>query len=189
MSQGKKSPAIMTAQDVALSHGYRVVIEPAQKFRAEQLQEILEMWRRKSAGRSMPKRTDIAMRDIARWVRNIAFVEILVCKNPFRYRYMPRFMGDAIVEVRSDLAGKFIDEDSSRSYREVISALYDEARLLKIPLRYYGPVPHERYSFRRSETIIAPLSEDGIVPNMLVVANYTMDANATESKMKGSQRV
>ena len=177
MSQGKKISAVPTAQEVALSHGYSVIIEPAQKFRTEQLQEILEMLRRKSAGRPMPTRADISMRDIAQWVRNIAFLKIQVCKNPFRCRYMPRFMGDAITEVRNDLAGKFIDQNSSCSYREVISALYDEARLLKIPLRYYGPVPHERYSFRRSETIIAPLSEDGNVPTMLMVANYSMGAS------------
>lgn len=173
MTENTERRHAVTAQDVAYHYGYQAIFEPAKAFKSGQLQALLEIWRRKCAERTLPRRSDFSMRDIARWIRNIAFVDIRVGQRPVRYRYMPRFMGEAIMEVKGDLKGKFIDQDSSKSYRDVLTALYDEVRVLGIPMRYYGPVPHEALSFRRCETMIAPISDEGPVPNMLMVANYS----------------
>jgi hypothetical protein len=87
------------------------------------LQEALDYWRRKSAGKAMPRRADIDPIDIPKLLPDVMLVEVL---SSGRYRY--RLIGTENTEAQGVHAtGRYLDEVlPGPEYKAHVLGLYDE---------------------------------------------------------------
>jgi PAS domain-containing protein len=132
------------------------------------LQDGLDYWRGKLAGRPMPRRADIDPVQIPSLLQHLMLIDVLANG---RYRY--RLIGTGNVEAQGlDATGRYLDEVlPGPAYKAHVLKLYDECIRAKRPL-YWECLffsPHDRRSERRTQALFLPLSEDGISVNQVLV--------------------
>lgn len=133
------------------------------------LRDALEYWRRKAGGRAVPARGDIDPAEIPRLLPDLMLVEVL---PEGRYRY--RLIGtNNVVEHGVNATGRYLDEVlPGPEYKAHVLALYDECvrsrRGLYSECLFLSP--RRRNPERHTKVLFLPLSEDGGVVNMVLVA-------------------
>jgi hypothetical protein len=133
--------------------------------RDEVLSGLLAYWRRKLAGRAMPRRADIDPTEIPRLLPHLQLVE----RVGGRYRY--RLAGTAIVAAYgSELTGKFVDELIPPARRAVAEGHYTMAFESGRPLFVRNKYTTTRAIDIVASRVILPLSEDGAAVSMVVMA-------------------
>jgi hypothetical protein len=145
------------------------------------LQEALDYWRRKSAGKAMPRRADIDPLDIPKLLPDVMLVEVLLSG---RYRY--RLIGTENTDAQGVHAtGRYLDEVlPGPEYRAHVLGLYDECvqsrRALYSECLFISP--QDRTPERHIKVLFLPLSEDGLIVNQVLVVQvyFYMDLAARE---------
>jgi hypothetical protein len=137
-------------------------------FTDPRLEEAYEYWRRKAAGRKVPRRRDIDPVDIPKLLPDVMLVDV---EPDGRYRY--RLIGTENTLAHGVKAtGRYVDEMvPGREYRNHVLALYDESvrekRALYSECLFLSP---ERLApERHTKVLFMPLSEDGETINMVFV--------------------
>lgn len=145
------------------------------------LQDGLDYWFRKSAGKPMPTRADIDPVEIPKLLPHVMLVDVLPAG---RYRY--RLIGTDNTEAQGVHAtGRYLDEVlPGPDYKKHVLTLYDECVRSRRPLysecRFFSLQDHS--PARQIKVIFLPLSEDGAqVRQLLVIQVYLyMDQSARE---------
>jgi len=132
------------------------------------LQDGYAYWRRKAAGRRMPRRHDIDPTDIPKLLPHVMLVDVT---DDGRYRY--RLIGTENERAHGiNATGCYLDEVlKGAEYRAHVIALYDQA------VRERRPVYSESLFLspemgsieRHTKVIFMPLSEDGEHVNVMLV--------------------
>ena len=123
-------------------------------------QQMHAYWRRKCAGRIMPRRSDIDPVDIPRLLPYILISERIVADGVERWRY--RLSGTAVVAAfGQDPTGHFLDELVSGDYRDFISGIQhtvcSERRALFCESEYLS----QRGAHMVAKRLLLPVSTDG----------------------------
>ena len=145
------------------------------------LQEALDYWRRKSAGKAMPRRADIDPLDIPKLLPDVMLVEVLPSG---RYRY--RLIGTENTDAQGVHAtGRYLDEVlPGPEYKAHVLGLYDECvqsrRALYSECLFISP--QERIPERHIKVVFLPLSADGLTVNQILVVqvSFYMDPATRE---------
>jgi len=145
------------------------------------LQEALDYWRRKSAGKTMPRRADIDPLDIPKLLPDVMLVEVLPSG---RYRY--RLIGTENTDAQGVHAtGRYLDEVlPGPEYKAHVLRLYNECvqtgRALYSECLFVSP--QDRTPERHIKVVFLPLSEDGLTINQILVVQvcFYMDPAARE---------
>ena len=145
------------------------------------LQDALDYWRLKSAGRSMPRRADIDPLDIPKLLPHVMVVEALPSG---RYRY--RLIGTENTDAQGVHAtGRYLDEIlPGPEYKTHVLRLYDECvqshRALYSECLFISP--QGRTPERHIKVVFLPLSEDGVTVNQIMVIQvyFYMDLSTRE---------
>jgi hypothetical protein len=137
-------------------------------FTDPRLEEAYEYWRRKAAGRKLPRRRDIDPVDIPKLLPDVMLVDV---EPDGRYRY--RLIGTQNTQAQGVTAtGRYLDEVlPGPEYRNHVIGLYDESVREKRPL--YSEClflsPERLAPERHTKVLFMPLSEDGETINMVFV--------------------
>jgi hypothetical protein len=145
------------------------------------LQDGLDYWRGKLAGRSMPRRADIDPVEIPSLLQHLMLVDV-VAKGRFRYR----LIGTGNAEAQGlHATGRYLDEVlPGPEYKAHVLKLYRECIQAKRPL--YSEClffsPHDRRPERRTEVLFLPLSQEGMSVNQVLVVQvfFYMDQSTRE---------
>lgn len=145
------------------------------------LQEALDYWRSKSAGRPMPRRSDIDPIDIPKLLPHVMLVEVL---QSGRYRY--RLIGTENTDAQGVHAtGRYLDEVlPGLDYKTHVLRLYDECvrsrRALYSECLFVSP--RDRIPERHIKVLFLPVSEDGVTVNLVFVIQvcFYMDLSTRE---------
>jgi hypothetical protein len=158
------------AELVPVSLTANATIAPATEimpFTDPRLEQAYEYWRRKAAGRKLPRRRDIDPVEIPKLLADVMLVDV----EDGRYRY--RLIGTENTQAHGIKAtGRYLDEVlPGREYRNHVLALYDESvqkkRALYSECLFLSP---ERLApERHTKVLFMPLSEDGETVNMVFV--------------------
>jgi hypothetical protein len=137
-------------------------------FTDPRLEQAYEYWRRKAAGRKLPRRRDIDPIEIPKLLPDVMLVDV---ETNGRYRY--RLIGTENTQAQGVTAtGRYLDEVlPGPEYRNHVLALYDEAVREKQAL--YSEClflsPERLAPERHTKVLFMPLSEDGETVNMVFV--------------------
>jgi hypothetical protein len=137
-------------------------------FTDPRLEQAYEYWRRKAAGRKLPRRRDIDPVEIPKLLPDVMLVDV---EPDGRYRY--RLIGTENSQAHGMKAtGRHLDEVlPGPEYRNHVLALYDESVQKKQAL--YSEClflsPQRLAPERHTKVLFMPLSEDGETVNMVFV--------------------
>lgn len=132
------------------------------------LRQAYDYWRRKVAGRAMPRRADIDPTEIPKLLPDVMLVDVL---PEGRYRY--RLIGTENTQAHGMSAtGCYLDEVlPGPEYRAHVIALYDECvsarRALYSECLFMSP--GRQALERHTKVLFMPLAEDGETVNMVFV--------------------
>jgi hypothetical protein len=127
-----------------------------------------DYWRRKAAGRAMPRRADIDPTEIPKLLPDVMLVDVL---PEGRYRY--RLIGTENTQAQGmNATGRYLDEVlPGPEYKGHVIALYDECvfsrRALYSECLFMSP--QQRATERHTKVLFMPLAEDGDTVNMVFV--------------------
>jgi hypothetical protein len=132
---------------------------------------LLNLWRSKAGDRSMPKRSEMTLRDLKDVLRHLIVLE-RVERNPSRYR--GRLIGTSLTSMAGDQTGKMLDEvvpaEHLPRWVECCDLILDGAQ----PMRFVGRVHLEGKEYLNAENLYVPLANDSGEPTfVMAVCRYT----------------
>lgn len=133
--------------------------------------QLLELWRRKAAGRAMPARSEITARDLKDILRHILLFE-RVSQNPSRYKV--RLLGTGLHDMAGELTGKMVEDIIPPEHLPRWIACGDLILDGGQPMRFLGRVHLEGREYLNAENLYVPLSNDNGEPTFVLgMCRYT----------------
>ena len=135
----------------------------------DRLRQAYEYWRRKAGARPLPSRADIDPVEIPRLLPHIMLVDVMGAAL-YRYRLIGTEIAAAMgVNATGRLFHEMLLDDGYRAY---VPDLYDtvvrERRALYTENVFLSP--HHGVTERNTKRVMLPLSADGEIVNMVLVA-------------------
>jgi hypothetical protein len=151
--------------------GWPLVDDPHLRFVTPQLKTILDVWRAKRGGCTLPSRTSLTLRDLKCALPNIALLDIISTAG--RMRFKVRLAGGAMdAFLGSPPMGRFIDDVVPRDFSEKWAATWRPSISARCPARTVARTEFPNRRYYVSETLNAPLAEDGESPDIFLTATY-----------------
>jgi len=156
---------------LAEQKGWPLIDDPHLRFVTPQLQTIHTVWREKRGANTLPSRSAMTLRDLKCALPNIALLDITSTGG--RMRFKVRLAGGAIdAFLGSPPMGHFIDEVVPRDFAEKWAATWRPSISARMPARIIARVEFPNRRYYVSETLNAPLAEDGESPDVFMTATY-----------------
>ncbi len=141
--------------------------DPELQFENPRLAELLDYWKNKCQGRTMPSRTDIDPFDLKRHLGNIALIDVEHAGADFRLRY--RLVGSNITALMDrDVTNRYYDEIYDGNVMTNVNTNFRWIFNNLAPLRSYGQADPPGKSVYSYEILNLPLSENGKSVNMVL---------------------
>lgn len=125
-------------------------------------------WLRQRGAQTMPRRRDISPSDMRAYLRHVLLADVIDGGKDFRYRVVGTelqryFKGNPTGKLMSEALAAFGIDTVRRTIETYASAL---AR--RTPLRIRGAGALYGQSAKLFDAVLAPLSDDGETPNMIL---------------------
>lgn len=141
------------------------------RFVTAQLKTVFDVWQAKRAGRTMPARADLTLRDLKTALANIALLDI--DSTGGRMRFKVRLCGGALDSFLGNApTGRYLDEAVPRDFAEKWAATWRPSISARSPSRLIARVEFPNRRCYVAETFNAPLAEDGENPDVFMTATY-----------------
>lgn len=151
--------------------GWPLVSDPQLQFVTPQLKSAYAVWEAKREGRTMPARSRLSMTDLKTALPNLAFVGVVRAAKDVRLQ--ARLVGSELDNFMGrPLTGLFLDEALPKRFADKWIALLRPALDFRVPTRTVGRVEFEGRGFYVSETLRAPLAEDGETADVLMQISF-----------------
>ncbi len=149
----------------------------AATFHDVRLQRLYDDMTRLRGNRAYASRADIDPAAFKYILGNLVLIDVV--HDPLRFRF--RLVG-ASVALRAgfDLTGRTLEEFPDAGFREFLRGLYTTVVRTGQPL-YNETVISHGYRPHRAEALVVPLSNDGVVINMLLVGAVPLRAEEAAS--------
>lgn len=139
------------------------------------LQRLYEYWLARRGGRSMPSRGDLDALDMTFVIGNIILVDVIAGSPPgFRIR----LHGTNLVERAGyELTGKMLDELPQTEFRDLARRSFTKVVNTAQPLH----AANDRIidgKVRHYETVMLPLSDDGVAVDRLLIGLIYADGKS-----------
>jgi hypothetical protein len=128
------------------------------------LSDLLDFWQRKRAGRLMPARADVDVLELRPWLGYVHLVEVVEGGADFLHRI---YGTEIAVAFGIDLTGKRLGAVPAAA-RDAVRRSYCAACQSRSPL-FLAEDPLLNSSLERVESLILPLSSDGVVVDRLLI--------------------
>jgi hypothetical protein len=158
----------MNVQDVARALNQKAVrqnwhhlCDPTLAFSDPSYEQLLTLWRTKSDGGRLPRRSQIAPRDLKDILRNIVIFE-RIAQRPSQYRW--RVIGTSLTDVLGHNTGKTLEESVPPEFLprwiECGDLILDGGQ----PLRFLGRVHLQGRDYLHAENLFVPLADENDEP-------------------------
>lgn len=164
--------AAKALNEKAVQQKWHHFCDPGLHFTHPSYDKLLGLWREKSEGRPMPRRSQFTPRDLKDLLRNILIFERIE-RNPSRFRW--RLVGTNITEITGyNMTGKTIEESVPAEHLprwiECGDLILDGGQ----PLRFLGRVHISGREYLDAENLFVPLANDNDEPTFIMgLCNYT----------------
>lgn len=140
-------------------------------FKTGVVQQAYEYWLGKCSGDRLPRRADLKPAEMGRLLPYVFLVDVTQVPLSFRFR----LVGSRITEwAGREYTGRAIDErDYGPQWRRVFD-IYAAVVAAREPRHDIYAAPWVRREFYRYERIVAPLSNDGTIADMLFGALHIL---------------
>jgi hypothetical protein len=156
---------------LAEQKGWPLIADPTLCFVTPQLTTVRDVWMAKRAGRTLPSRADMTLRDLKTALPNIALLDITSTAG--RMRFKVRLCGAALdTFLGCTAAGRFLDDVAPRDFAEKWAATWRPSISARTPARMIARVEFPGRRCMVSETFNAPLAEDGENPDVFMTVTY-----------------
>jgi len=132
-------------------------------------------WSGKCAGRAMPSRTDIDPVEMKEWLGNLLLAEFFGDVENYRVRIDG---SNLIAYGGMDRTGKGSETLTSNEERAMIRQQYKAVLETAEPAYFESQFTNSEGRFLREQKLLLPLSNDGIVVNMVLAGIYYQNLNA-----------
>jgi hypothetical protein len=170
MATTSGTDAGLRAGEATTSPGWPTRLDSELRFVTPQLQKLIELWREKRDGRTMPARADFSMRDVRYALTNFCVLEIV--REGTRVRFKVKLMGSELDTHVGAITGRFIDEAVPAKFAEKWSMPWRGVVETRQPMRSFGRVEFREKNYYLAETLHAPLAADGESPDRLMIVAY-----------------
>lgn len=156
---------------LADTHGWPMIGDPHLQFVTPQLKSAYAAWESKRGGRTMPARSQLGMSDLKTSLSNLAFVSVVRDGDETRFR--AKLLGSELDKFMGrPMTGLFLDDAVPKRFADKWIALLRPALDFRTPTRTVGRVEFENRNFYVSETLRAPLAEDGETPDVMMQVSF-----------------
>lgn len=156
---------------LANENGWPLICDPRLRFVTPQLKAAYDVWEAKRGTRTMPARSQLLMSDLKTALPNLAFVSIV--REGDAIRFKAKLLGSELdTFMGRPMTGQFLDEAVPKRFAEKWIALLRPALDFRVPTRTVGRVEFEGRGFYVSETLRAPLAEDGETPDVMMQISF-----------------
>ncbi len=140
--------------------------------RSEASRVLLELWRRKAAGRFAPGRDELDWLDLPMpVVPRIMIVDVLTDPPDFRYRYFGTWHAEC---HGRDMTGRCVSEYPDPDYRDFVMRDYARVVAERTPTLTTVEMVLRNLPYR-CEILRLPLSDDGRTVGMIMVVESELD--------------
>ena len=152
--------------------------DPSLSFAHSSHDQLFRVWKQKAAGRPMPARNEMTLRDLKDVLRNIVIFE-RVAEKPSQYRW--RLIGTNLTEVLGHNTGKMLEESVPSEllprWLECGDLILDGGK----PLRFLGRVHLQGREYLHAEHLYVPLADEMGVPSFVMgLCRYTPRTSDSE---------
>ncbi|MBI1211132.1 MAG: PAS domain-containing protein [Alphaproteobacteria bacterium] len=156
---------------LAEQKGWPLFDDPQLRFVTPQLKTVMAVWDDKRAGRTMPSRAEMTLRDLKCALANIALLDI--CSTGGRMRFKVRLCGGALdAFLGGPATGRFLDDVVPRDFSEKWAATWRPSISARTTARIVARVEFPNRRYYVAETFNAPLADDGENPDVFLTATY-----------------
>ncbi|HWU56893.1 MAG TPA: PAS domain-containing protein [Rhizomicrobium sp.] len=149
----------------AIRERWHYVCDPGLTFSDVSYEKLLQLWRSKAAGRPMPKRSEMTLRDLKDLLRHLIVLE-RVETMPSRYRV--RLLGTSLTSMAGDRTGEMLEQvlPPEHLIRWVVSAdlILDSGQ----PMRFIGRVELQGKEYLNAENLFIPLANENDQPTFVM---------------------
>lgn len=157
--------AAISLNQRAIREHWHYVCDPRLAFSESSYNKLLALWRSKAGDRSMPRRSEMGLRDLKDVLRHLIVLE-RVAKSPSRYRV--RLLGTSLTSMAGDRTGEMLEEilPPGHVVRWVASAdlILDHSQ----PMRFIGRVELQGKEYLNAENLFIPLANDNDEPTFVM---------------------
>ncbi len=177
---------------LAREEGWPILCDASCRFTNSKLTAVAKIWHDKAAGQSIPFRKDMTARLMQPFMPMLSFYERVGEAGERRYR--ARLTGTAIVEITTEMSGRFLDEIIAPDYLPRWNAIGDAVLEQGSPVRVLSRCDSFNKSYIVGEFFCAALrAEDGTVSRILTAASFDSvqpwaEVEAAERARLGLQR-
>jgi hypothetical protein len=122
--------------------------------------EALSYWNECRGTRSMPRKADISVRGMKRFIANVSLVDVQA-NDDGTLDYFVRLTGERVRELYGAIAhhklSEFLPPDMEQRWRTALDLVRTAGR----PLRVHGRMSYADHVWLYQETLLAPLSSGG----------------------------
>lgn len=144
------------------------------------LREMLAVWENKRGARDMPARADFSIRDLVKVLPQTGIVELR--HAPQGTRFLIRLNGSALDHFFAPLTGRFIDEAVSPYFAERWASIFMAPVNARGPVRGVSRTEFRDQLYLVGETLLLPLSQDGVTPSGVLYAVFHYSSNEVNAR-------
>jgi hypothetical protein len=142
-------------------------IDPSMAFVAPALNDMREIWASIATQSTLPSRAQFTARILKTHLRNLTVVNIEgQAGGTARYRH--RYVGGGVTVVFGELTGMTFEDFMPPAILPRTIACFDAVVEGRAPVRVLTHFQHHKADYLDAEVFAAPLSEDGVTPNMVM---------------------
>ncbi len=171
MDRPTSSDAVAALNARAAAMGWGVHCDRELHFAQPELNALAEVWRAKAERVGWPSRRDFEARDVKAFLPHVWFAECLQDASG-RLRYRNRLFGSELVHTFGEQTGRHLDELLPAPQLERWTTIYETVLSSSQPLRVVSRFDWHEVSWLDGESFLAPLSNSGAPPRMILGAMY-----------------
>jgi len=149
----------------AMREHWHYVCDPSLAFSESSYDKLLQLWRGKSAGRPMPRRSEMTLRDLKDVLRHLIVLE-RVETRPSRYRV--RLLGTSLTSMAGDRTGEMLEEILPAEHAMRWSVTADLILDSSQPMRFIGRVELQGKEYLNAENLFMPLANENDEPTFVM---------------------
>lgn len=153
------------------------VFDPSLQFLHPALSEGLAYWESKRGGKIFPARRDIDPAEIPHLLRHVLLFDRQPSDEPPGYTWRYRLVGTTVAALYGENTGKLMEQALPKPILQRNRGVMEEAVKRHAPMRAIGRTRYMSGQWLIGEALIAPLSNDGELIDMIlsVVVTWAED--------------
>jgi hypothetical protein len=161
----------------AREEGWATACDASLSFDRPELNRMRALWDEIAPAPRLPSRAQFTARLLKPFLPHLSILSIDGPAGSARC-YRHRYVGTAISRTFGEMTGRCIEDILPPALQARTNACFDAVADGRRPLRFTTHFQLSKIDYLRGEIFAAPLSEDGMTPNMVLSVTYFVQPSA-----------